>query len=63
MPKSRHRKNQKKKSQNRTVRLQAEKKKRMEEYLKELQNSQSPPTSPETPYNPNEMKNPYNLGT
>ena len=62
MPKSRHRKNQKKKSQNRTSRLQSEKKKQMEEYLKELKEAQTPVPKKENPYNPNEMKNPYNLG-
>ena len=61
MPKSKHRKNQKKKAQQRTHNINAAKKKQMEEYLKKLEDGQSPPVT-ETPYNPNQMKNPYSLG-
>lgn len=62
MPKSKHRKNQKKKAQQRTKKLKSQKKKQMDELLNQLKETQTPQSSVDVPYNPNEMKNPYNLG-
>jgi len=62
MPKSRHRKNQKKKAQQRTEKLKVEKKKQMDEFLNQLKEKETSQSQVDTPYNPNEMKNPYNLG-
>ena len=62
MPKSRHRKSQKKKAQNRTKRMQAEQKKQMNEYLKQLQAAQAENEPIAAPYNPNKGPNPYKLG-
>ena len=63
MPKSRNRKTQKKKAQNRTKQIEARRHKEMTEYLNKLKEAQEEGKGVEAPpYNPNQMRNPYNLG-
>lgn len=57
MPKSKHRKNQKKKARQRTERLVAEKKKQMNQFIKMMEQQQMEKPLPNTA----PPQNPYNI--
>tara|TARA_R110000824_G_scaffold45548_4_gene131722 strand:- start:866 stop:1051 length:186 start_codon:yes stop_codon:yes gene_type:complete len=60
MPKSRQRKNHKKKVQQRRNKILAERNREMQEYVKKMEEAQEAQTKNDNTYNPNEMKTPYN---